>query len=505
MRAKTRGTAVVSHVLAIGISSLLIVGLLFSAGTLLNEQRDASAEQELETIGNRMATQLAELDEVNGRGLNVSVRSTHPPRIAGRTYTVQVRDGSDCETETMAPDTCLVLSSAALSVTEVVPIRTKSTVAVESLGSGTFRLHSTTTDSTSASGGLQSLRPGVGRDFTVATQVSDGQNQQPVPRFTIDPGAPDSSNDITFDGSGTVDDGRIVNYTWYFGNGDQISSSKPRITYDYDHEPGYYDVWLNVTDDDGATVKTDRNITVAGLEYNRDLTVGADNDISKFTMTNNWSSHPVTITSILIDTPNDIDELGSFFFGAEVTIQSDTDSSTVEPENTQYGRDVPNDGIIVPGFDTTVQPGDDVTITVDDYGRDISGDEFSFSVRHQVDGQSNVTRFTDVVGSLEIKDFYLEESGTDLDAVLITNQDVGTVEVEWDRLFTFDDGTLTESDFSQDASLTDTSQNRYAYRTQVNNEFGLHYVVLREAKSTTGLRSGEVPIYRLEYVSTLYD
>ena len=474
MRAKTRGTAVVSHVLAIGISSLLIVGLLFSAGTLLNEQRDASAEQELETIGNRMATQLAELDEVNGRGLNVSVRSTHPPRIAGRTYTVQVRDGSDCETETMAPDTCLVLSSAALSVTEVVPIRTKSTVAVESLGSGTFRLHSTTTDSTSASGGLQSLRPGVGRDFTVATQVSDGQNQQPVPRFTIDPGAPDSSNDITFDGSGTVDDGRIVNYTWYFGNGDQISSSKPRITYDYDHEPGYYDVWLNVTDDDGATVKTDRNITVAGLEYNRDLTVGADNDISKFTMTNNWSSHPVTITSILIDTPNDIDELGSFFFGAEVTIQSDTDSSTVEPENTQYGRD-------------------------------ISGDEFSFSVRHQVDGQSNVTRFTDVVGSLEIKDFYLEESGTDLDAVLITNQDVGTVEVEWDRLFTFDDGTLTESDFSQDASLTDTSQNRYAYRTQVNNEFGLHYVVLREAKSTTGLRSGEVPIYRLEYVSTLYD
>ncbi|WP_336002414.1 DUF7266 family protein [Halorientalis halophila] len=503
MNGQSRGSAVVSHVLAVGIASLLIVGLLYSAGTLLSDQRESSARQQMETVGNRLAAELTQLDRMSERGGNVSMSVRHQPLIAGESYNVRLRQGSDCEADGMDPDTCLVVTSAGHSITEYVPLQAENDLSVDSNGAGEFRLEGRPQGEAAPDAGRQSLRPGVGHDFTSTTRVSGGLNQEPVPRFTIDPGAPDSSNDILFDGSTSVDDSRIVNYTWSFGNGDRIGSSKPKITYDYDHDPGYYEVYLNVTDDDGATVKTSQNITVAGLEYNRDLTIASGNDETEFTMTNNWSSHPVTIESILIDPPNDVDELDCYGWlcEPEVTITSDTDSSVREIDDTE----VPNDGIIVTGFDTTVQPGDDVTITVDDYGQDISGETMSFSVRHEVDGQSNVTRFTDVVGSMEIRNFYLEEDDTDLDAVLITDKPMDTVEVEWDRLFTFEDGTLTEADFSQDSSLTDASQDRYAYRAQVNDEWGLHYVVLREATSSGGIQSGETPIYRLEYVSTLYD
>lgn len=500
-----RGTAVIAHVLAIGITSLLVMGLLLSAGTLLSDQREATARQEMQTVGNRIAAELTQLDRLSQEGGNVSMFVTHTPQIVGESYSVRVRHGSDCETDRMDPETCLIVSSAGLSVTTYVPIRNESQLAIDPAGSGEFKLSGWTRGQTTSGDGRQSMRTGVGRDFTSTPRVTGAQNQMPVPRFSIDPGAPDSSNDIIFDASQTVDDGRIVNYSWAFGNGDRISSSKPKITYDYDHDPGHYRVWLNVTDNDGVTVDTDQNISVSGLEYNRDLSTGADSDQSSFTMTNNWSSHPVTITSMLIDPPNDIDELDcdGWYCDPTVTVSSDTDSS--DKELTDAEAEVENDGTIVRGLDTTVQPGDDVTVTVDDYGRDVGGAEMSFSVRHEVDGQSNVTRFTDVIGSMEIRDFYLEESGTDLYAVVITDQPLGTTRVEWDRYYTYDEGTLHRSDFSQLTGRTDASANRYAYRAHVNDGFGWYYVSLEQVESTGGVTSGETPIYRVEYVSSLYD
>lgn len=56
--------------------------------------------------------------------------------------------------------------------------------------------------------------------------------------------------EITFDGSGSTDDGTIVNYTWNFGDGSKGYSVSPTHAYD---TPGEYTVILTVEDDEGAT------------------------------------------------------------------------------------------------------------------------------------------------------------------------------------------------------------------------------------------------------------
>jgi len=71
----------------------------------------------------------------------------------------------------------------------------------------------------------------------------------------------DDSRRVTFDASGSRDpDGRIVRYTWSFGDGD--SGSGETVTHTYTSQ-GTYTVRLTVRDDEGAEDQTSRTVTIS--------------------------------------------------------------------------------------------------------------------------------------------------------------------------------------------------------------------------------------------------
>ncbi|UYZ39565.1 MAG: PKD domain-containing protein [Candidatus Methanospirare jalkutatii] len=95
------------------------------------------------------------------------------------------------------------------------------------------------------------------RTFTVSVE-----NQPPVASFTYSPQHPKVNENITFNASLSYDpDGTIVEYEWDFGDGNITSTTEEIIKHFYS-ETGIYEVTLTVTDDEGATNSTTKEITV---------------------------------------------------------------------------------------------------------------------------------------------------------------------------------------------------------------------------------------------------
>jgi PKD repeat protein len=81
--------------------------------------------------------------------------------------------------------------------------------------------------------------------------ISSGASYGPLPFAT------------TLDGSGSVDNGTIVNYSWDFGDGTTATGAQVPKTFD---QAGDYQVTLTVTDNDGLTNTTTKVFTVYTLE-----------------------------------------------------------------------------------------------------------------------------------------------------------------------------------------------------------------------------------------------
>ena len=142
-------TVAITHVLTVGIATVLITGLLFGAGTMLDTQREASTEASLEVIGERLAGDVASVDrmaEEDGGGFSlpifpstgdqsVTVRTDHQRVAGGSGYTVELYDdASDCEDGLLDYDenglggesvSCIQLHSHGEDVTVSVPIVTE--------------------------------------------------------------------------------------------------------------------------------------------------------------------------------------------------------------------------------------------------------------------------------------------------------------------------------------------------------------------------------------------
>lgn len=69
---------------------------------------------------------------------------------------------------------------------------------------------------------------------------------------------------ITFDAGKSTDDGEIVSYEWYFGDGEHGQGKEVEHRYVYPSHPGAYNVVLTVTDDDGEQATYMEKITVVG-------------------------------------------------------------------------------------------------------------------------------------------------------------------------------------------------------------------------------------------------
>lgn len=120
MRSDTRGVSVaLTHSLTLGITALLVSGLIFAVGGAVDTQRERAVEGELTTIGERLATEIAAIDRTaNVTGANLTVETAHPERVVDTPYRVSLTDAAaGC-----GADACLVLEASDPSVRVVVPV-----------------------------------------------------------------------------------------------------------------------------------------------------------------------------------------------------------------------------------------------------------------------------------------------------------------------------------------------------------------------------------------------
>ncbi|ACV48256.1 MULTISPECIES: DUF7266 family protein [Halomicrobium] len=107
-------TPAVTHALTIGISAIMITGLLVGAGGLLDDQRSYVVENGLENVGSAVTSELVSMDQFNTTGVDadLSYTTTHPARVGGRTYDVVLEPDS--------PKSTLVLEATGESQRTVV-------------------------------------------------------------------------------------------------------------------------------------------------------------------------------------------------------------------------------------------------------------------------------------------------------------------------------------------------------------------------------------------------
>jgi hypothetical protein len=106
----------VTHVLTIGITTILITGLLVAGSGLLQGEKDDAQRSEMRTIGNRLASEMtASFNTASAAdGKEVTMRVNHPKSVAGDTYQISVNQS--CSGSALPNDPpCLVLSATGSS------------------------------------------------------------------------------------------------------------------------------------------------------------------------------------------------------------------------------------------------------------------------------------------------------------------------------------------------------------------------------------------------------
>ncbi|WP_254543643.1 DUF7266 family protein [Halomarina pelagica] len=99
----------VGYVLNLGLATVLITGLVFAAGTHVEQERETVIRSELVVVGEGIVADVGAADRlVQGGAEEVRIRRTIPERVAGAPYAVRV--------ETTGGEDYLVLSTRDPSV-----------------------------------------------------------------------------------------------------------------------------------------------------------------------------------------------------------------------------------------------------------------------------------------------------------------------------------------------------------------------------------------------------
>lgn len=123
-----RGVSVaVNYVLSLAITTLLISGLLFATGGVMDDRRESAARGELEVVGQRVSSGLETVDRLHRVGADeATFQVTAPDRVAGEGYTIEVD----------ATRRLLVLETTDPSVSVEVPFRNETDVAASTVTGG---------------------------------------------------------------------------------------------------------------------------------------------------------------------------------------------------------------------------------------------------------------------------------------------------------------------------------------------------------------------------------
>lgn len=97
-----RGASIaITHALSIGITALLITGLLLSTGNFLQQRQEDVAIQELRDVNGDMAAIIHDIDDLNktGETVTVTLSPDYPQTITGKPYTIALIPDSTDPTE----------------------------------------------------------------------------------------------------------------------------------------------------------------------------------------------------------------------------------------------------------------------------------------------------------------------------------------------------------------------------------------------------------------------
>jgi hypothetical protein len=103
------------YVLSLGITAILVTGLLVAGGGVVEERRDITSHDSLEVVGQRLAANLMTADRLAATSdtTTVAVSVDLPARIAGRGYTVSVDPaGSRLHLDATASDASVTVAFA---------------------------------------------------------------------------------------------------------------------------------------------------------------------------------------------------------------------------------------------------------------------------------------------------------------------------------------------------------------------------------------------------------
>ena len=122
-----RGMSVaLTHVLTIAITTILIAMLLLAGNAMLDSQTERSTETSLETVGERLAGEIDNVDRIAAEeDDDVSLVADHPRTISNSQYTVKLLEGTTCQEEAPLLDDsnpCVKLTSHDVDVTVHVPV-----------------------------------------------------------------------------------------------------------------------------------------------------------------------------------------------------------------------------------------------------------------------------------------------------------------------------------------------------------------------------------------------
>lgn len=483
-------TPAVTHVLTIAITSLLVIGLLATAGSFLNTEERTNARADLELIGNRLADEVSRVDALAQNGGRTSIITHHPAEVSGGGYTVDHRPPSEC-TE---GDSCLELSAHDVDVDVVVPVQNSTSVQVRTESPGTFNVTGLDANTgpnfeeNAISTGL-SLRVGVASDVR-EDPLGDrltARNEPPFPRISVEPDPPTTAELSFLNGSASYDtDGNVSEYKWDVGV-DGLYTERGEVAPHWFEQPGRYEIELRTADDaeETAASSTTANVTVSGLEYREDLQEGEHNQSIRFSLHNNWSE-PVRLDSLYIDGPDSVDELGDCdddhtpdgAFNSEISINTDNLSDDTrdyyfEVDDEGFfgcgsGVVIPDNGLIfnvdqqqvssadietnvdnAAGDVPIVPAGEDVTIELAGLENDLDGTDWRLGVAYLRGSLGSETVVEDRVGGPHVRNFSVDADGDAVDVTLTADRELYALEVDHgdaDSSSSIDMGAFTETD-----------------------------------------------------------
>jgi len=212
-------------------------------------------------------------------------------------------------------------------------------------------------------------------DYTVELTVTDSAGNSDTDTVSItvtdvtDPTADagsdqtvDEDTSLTFDGSGSTDNGKITSYAWALGDGNTGTSETPSHTYG---DPGDYTVELTVTDDAGNSNTDSVSVTVTDVT-NPVADTGSDRTVDEDT-TLNFDGSGST----------DNDEISAYVwaFGDGNTATGETPSHTYVDPGDYIVELTVTDGTGNTDTDTTTVTVTDMTNPIADAGSNRTVDE----------------------------------------------------------------------------------------------------------------------------------